>query len=300
MPGRVPDMSSGAAVAVRAALAQMIGQLEKVAASGPEAATLLEANRARVVQDITNPGPKNIDGKDLTQKHLTRVDKKDQSEVDVMVREVCSCLRGKEMSAPSSPTAFKVWADAASYLSGRVQGSAEEMRGRKPDMGRDAATALRMVLGHIVESHKLFAARQEASKTLNNNRQKVVDDICNPGPNNIHGKRLTQPQLERVDGNHRQTVDMMVSEVANQLQGIATNKKPSTPAEMQVWAAAACYLSQRVQGTPEQMPGRAPDMSADAAKSLCSALGRIEASCRLGANREKVVQDIVNPAPQTQ
>lgn len=174
------------------------------------------------------------------------------------------------------------------------------MRGRKPDMGRDAATALRMVLGQIVESEKLFAARQEAGKTLQNNRQKVVDDICNPGPKSIGGKHLTQPELERVDSKQSATVDIMVSEVANQLQGISGNNKPSTPEEMQAWAAAAGYLSQRVQGAPEQMPGRAPDMSADAAKALCTALGRIEASCKLGANREKVVQDIVNPAPLTQ
>merc|ERR1719265_1613022 len=100
-----------------------------------------------------------------------------------MVREVCACLKGKPaMSAPSSPTAFRVWADAARYLSGRVQGSAEEMRGRKPDMSRDAAAALRLVLGEIVESEERSAARQEAGKALNNNRQNVVNDICNPKP----------------------------------------------------------------------------------------------------------------------
>jgi hypothetical protein len=294
MPGRVPDMSSGAAVAMRAALAQMIGQMEKIAASGEEAAKRLEGNRAKVVQDITNPGPNNIDGKELTQKHLTRVDKQHQSEVDAMVRQVCSCLRGGTMSPPSSPTAFKVWANAASYLSGRVQGSAEEMRGRNADMSLDAATALRLVLGHIVESEKLFAARQDAGKALSNNRQNVVNDICNPKP-------LTQPELERVDAKDRDSVDRMVSEVANQLQGVsASSKLPSTPQELQVWAVAASYLAQRVQGTGEQMPGRAPDMTAAAAKSFCTVLGRIEAGCKLAANRENVVQDITSPAPLTQ
>merc|ERR1719265_2350510 len=121
-----------------------------------------------------------------------------------MVREVCACLKGKPaMSAPSSPTAFRVWADAASYLSGRVQGSAEEMRGRKPDMSRDAAAALRMVLGHIIESQKLFQARQEAGQALDKNRQKVVEDICNAGPKAISGKALTQRELERVDSKHK-------------------------------------------------------------------------------------------------
>jgi len=174
------------------------------------------------------------------------------------------------------------------------------MRGRKPDMSRDAAAALRMVLGHIIESQKLFQARQEAGQALDKNRQKVVEDICNAGPKAISGKALTQRELERVDSKHKLIVDVMVSEVASQLQGRSSNKKPSTLEEKQVWAAAALYLSQRVQGVPEQMPGREPDMNADASKALCTALGRIEAGCKLDANREKVVQDIINPAPLTQ
>jgi hypothetical protein len=293
MPGRAPDMSSGAAVAMRAALANMICQMEKIAACGEEAARLLEGNRARVVQDITNQGPQNIDRKELTQKHLTRLPGQ-QSEVDAMIRQVCTCLKGGTMSTPSSPSAFKVWADAARYLSGCVQGSAEEMRGRKPDMSRDAAAALRLVLGEIVESEERSAARQEAGKALNNNRQNVVNDICNPKPR-------TQQELTRLAAKDRDIVDRMVSEVANQLQGNSANSKlPSAPEEMQIWAAAACYLAQRVQGAAEQMPGRAPDMSAAATKSFCTVLGRIEAGCKLGANRVNVVQDITNPAPLTQ
>merc|ERR1719181_1431923 len=91
MPGRKPDMSSDAATALRTKLAQM------------EAAHTLMSNRERVVQDITNPGPKNIDGKALTQTGLQRVDIKHRASVAAMVREVCGCLLGKPMSVPQAP-----------------------------------------------------------------------------------------------------------------------------------------------------------------------------------------------------
>merc|ERR1719197_1867397 len=68
-----------------------------------EAAYTLMSNRERVVQDITNPGPLNIDGKTLTQTELKRVDIKHKVTVDAMVREVCGHLLGKKMSVPSSP-----------------------------------------------------------------------------------------------------------------------------------------------------------------------------------------------------
>merc|ERR1712061_965883 len=60
---------------------------------------------------------------------------------DAMVFEVCRRLEGKGAS-PSQP----VWAEAARYLSGRIQGAAAEMPGRNPDMSPAAAAALRAVL----------------------------------------------------------------------------------------------------------------------------------------------------------
>ena len=50
---RKADMSMLAAQTLRAVLAKM------------EAALMLLSNQERVVQDITNPGPENIDGKKL-------------------------------------------------------------------------------------------------------------------------------------------------------------------------------------------------------------------------------------------
>merc|ERR1719252_215378 len=175
MPGRNPDMSSEAATALRAMLGKM------------EAAHMLMYNRERVVQDITNPGPKNIDGKALTQTELKRVDIDSQASVNAMVKEVICRLLGKMPCTPA-PQESLVWAEAARYLSGRIQGTSAEMPGRNPDMSSDAATALRAMLGNMEAAHMLMY-----------NRERVVQDITNPGPENIDGKALTQTELKRVD-----------------------------------------------------------------------------------------------------
>merc|ERR1712193_242478 len=87
----------------------------------------LEANFRKVVQDITNPGPTNIDGKALTQTYLQRVDPKHVKSVETMVQAVISLLRGKSVKAPSKQDAF-VWEPAAKFLGARVQGSKSEMQ----------------------------------------------------------------------------------------------------------------------------------------------------------------------------
>merc|ERR1712137_396450 len=136
MPGRAPDMSSEAATALRTKLAQV------------EAAYMLMSNRDRVVQDITNAGSSNIDGKKLTQTELRRVDNKHEVSVNAMIKEVSCRLLGKAPMSPS-PQEASVWAEAAQYLSRRIQATAAEMPGRKPDMSSDAATALRTALGQF-------------------------------------------------------------------------------------------------------------------------------------------------------
>merc|ERR1712050_236165 len=146
--GRNPDMSQAAAKAMRSVLASIPCQAEKIDAYGLEAARLLMFDAERVVRDITNPGPKNIDGKTLTQQQLKRVDVQQRVAVDAMIGGVCCRLLGKTAS-PSTSTEGQVWAQAASYLSGRIQGSPDEMRGRNPDMSSGAAAALRTVLKQI-------------------------------------------------------------------------------------------------------------------------------------------------------
>merc|ERR1711972_629173 len=70
--GRRPDMSQAAATAMRAVLAAIPSQSEKIDAGSLEAVRMLMSNAERVVQDITNPGSKNIDGKKLSQRELRR------------------------------------------------------------------------------------------------------------------------------------------------------------------------------------------------------------------------------------
>jgi len=258
-------MSSGAAKSMRTVLAQIGSKTEKVDASNREAAQMLMSNHERVVQDITNPGPQNIHGKALTQKDLKRVDIKHRPFVSAMVCEVCCCLVGKAMPKPLSRDEVLVWAEAARYLSGRIQGTPTEMPGRKPDMSSDAATALRTML-----------AQMEAAHMLMSNRGKVVQDITNPGPKNIDGKPLTQPELKRVGIEHQVFVDAMIREVCCRLLGKVTCK-PQASEEL-VWADAARFLSGRIQGTSNEMPGRNPDMSADAATALRTVLGPMEAA----------------------
>lgn len=256
-PGRMPDMSPGAAAALRKVL-------KVIDDPRLEAAQLLSDNRERVVQDITNPGPKNIDGKALTQRDLKRVGGEgNQAKVDGMVREVCFRLQGKSGTIKPGNDAM-LWAEAARYLSKRIQGSTAEHTSRKPDMSPGAAAALRAVLDDINDPGL------EAAQMLMNNHEKVVLDIVNPGPKNINGKTLTQTELVRVGSEHKAKVDAMVKEVCMRLQGKASNANPGN--DKAVWAAAATYLSKRVQGRPGQMPGRKPDMSSGAAEALRAVL----------------------------
>jgi len=281
MPGRQADMSSASAAALRMVLAQI------------EAASLLTSNRDTVIRDITNPGPCGVKGGQLSQPGMKRVDPKHQAAVGEMVKEVCGRLLGKSpqmegvnsLSDPSAREKVLVWADAARFFGSRIQGSWDQCQGRKPDMSMGAATALRTMLGRLEAAHLLMS-----------NSERVVQDIVNPGPNNIDGKTLTQVNLMRVEGRHKAAVNEMVKAVGRRLLGQEVSG-PSAKDEALVWAQAAAFLSGRIQGSQEQMPGRAPDMSMNAALAMQKVLGQIEAANKLMSNRQKVVQDITNPGP---
>jgi hypothetical protein len=264
-PGRAPDMSQHAANAIRKELSQIANPLEVTKASNQEAVQLLMYNRERVVQDITNPGPTNIDGKTLTQTDLRRVDIKHKASVDAMVNEVCCCLLGRPTQKKPSPEDAVVWAQAATFLAKRIQGTSSACPGRNPDMSSAAAEALRAML-----------AQMEAALMLMNNRERVVQDITNPGPDNIDGRALTQTDLKRVDAKHRESVDAMVREVCCRLLGKGASM-PQAPGEASVWAEAARFLSARVQGAPAECPGRRPDMSPSAAAALRAVLELVAA-----------------------
>merc|ERR1712048_630377 len=183
---------------------------------------------------------------------------------------------------PANSEDAKVWAQAAGFLAGRVQGSPGECPGRAPDMSTRAAIALRKVL-----------AKVEAANLLTINREKVVMDITNSGPSAIGGGTLTQTNLKRVDPNDATAVNAMITAVSARLNGDPTGVT-SNLKEARVWAKAASFLSERIQGSVSACPGRAPDMSSDAATMMRTALGEIEAAAMLSSNRDKVYQDITN------
>jgi len=135
-------------------------------------------------------------------------------------------------------------------------------------------------------------ARMEAAYKLSSNMADVSTDITNSNP-------TTQPQLERIDVQNKPAVDNMLKAVVALLLNRSV-PTPSTPSEAAVWKDAAVYLHGRIQGTAQDCPGRAPDMSPHAAMMMRRILGQIEAYAKLYSNFEKVVEDITNPNPKTQ
>jgi hypothetical protein len=242
--GRAPDMSSNAAGMLKKALGQI------------EACSKLVSNRDKCVGDITNPAPQ-------TQKDLKRVDGGKQAAVTAMLNEVCGRLLGKKASYPSADA--DAWAAAAVYFHGRIQ-LAGQCRGRPADMSSHAGAAMRKVLAQIANQPGAMKAELEAAQKLASNCDRVAKDIANSGSTNIDGKQLTQTNLTRVDSKDRAAVDAMIVEVCCRLLG-----KQAEP-QGGVFAAAAKYLSGRIQDAPNQMPGREPDMSPAAAAALRAAL----------------------------
>merc|ERR1712048_736324 len=235
-PDREPDMGRAAAQELRAVLA------------GMEASIRLHYNKEAVCADITNANPK-------TQKDLQRVAPEKKVAVDKMLQAVVAKLMDQNITKPPTPDEGKVWADSATYLAARIQGSGRDCIGREADMSFCAAKVMRGVLAQIEAFGKLYS-----------NRQNVVQDIINPSPK-------TQPDLKRVQSTHKATVESMVDEVCERL--IGTRKKEPSNEEVAVWLDAAAYLHGRMQYSTSQCRGRAPDMSPGAATAMQKVLSQI-------------------------
>ena len=191
-PGRTPDMSPEAATAMRAVLTE-VGSMAlstTIAATTPhwamlhkaletggsmpseaggvagshnhasreEAARRLITNHENVLKDVTNPSKyTNIDGKELTQLELQRVDPNCAVYADEALREVVRRLLGRRAGLqnlevrmdPSNTAQAITWGGVASYLDGRIQAKPEQKPGRTPDMSPAAAAAMRAVLAEV-------------------------------------------------------------------------------------------------------------------------------------------------------
>merc|ERR1712149_170442 len=107
-------------------------------------------------------------------------------------------------TGPSTQQDALVWVQAATFFSGRIQKSDDEMPGRAADMSIHAALAMQKALAQV-----------EAAAKLISNRETVVKDICNPGPKPIKaGGELTQTDLKRLQSTHLSSVDAMMRECA--------------------------------------------------------------------------------------
>ena len=126
------------------------------------------------------------------------------------------------------------------------------------------------------------SARDEAARKLASNHERVLLDLTNPSAElNIDGKPLTQRlTLRRVPAAHREYADGFLIEVTRRLLG-----KPAASLEVALtdahqaaaWIAASRFLDGRIQSTPEQKPGRTPDMSpvaVSAAKAVMAEMRR--------------------------
>lgn len=252
-PGRPADMSPVAAMMMRKILPQI------------EAFGKLVSNKKNVVDDIINPSPR-------SQPELKRVQSAHRASVESMVDEICARLIGNRTKEPEGMA--QVWTDAATYLHGRIHASARECAYRAPDMSPDAARAMKKVLVQISSTRESNTGAVEAARALMSNRDRVVKDICNPGPTNIDGKRLSQTQLQRVSKEQQACVHAMISEVCCRLLFV-TNPQPDIEKDPAVWKDAATYLMGRIQGEQNQCPGRNPDMSASAARALEGVLAQM-------------------------
>ena len=138
-------------------------------------------------------------------------------------------------------------------------------------------TALSTMLGNTAAAELADGAaaahgagpRLEAASKLIGNHTNVLKDLTNNSNKyNIDAKPLTQLELVRVRPAHSAHVDGFLREVARRLLGraglaheVGVMLEPSQPAQASAWAAAATYLEGRIQATPQQKPGRTPDMS---------------------------------------
>ena len=144
-------------------------------------------------------------------------------------------------------------------------------------------------------------AHEAAARKLIHNHAYVLRDLTNPSRvTNINGIGLSQWNLERVAPEHALDAELALIEIARRLLGLPPRPRPrarppprarasTDEAEVvtdeaedtvrrAVWAATARYLAGRIQASPEEMPGRTPDMSpaaASAMRAVLSELGRL-------------------------
>ena len=132
-----------------------------------------------------------------------------------------------------------------------------------------------------VSAQHALPARQEAARKLISNHERVLLDLTNASTLNIEGKPLTQGfTIRRLPPSDRPHVDGFLREVARRLLGRRADEltvECTATRQAAAWVGAATYLDARIQSTPEQKPGRPPDMSPAAAAAMKAVMVEISA-----------------------
>ena len=174
-----------------------------------EAGLKLRNNRARVLRDMCNPTKRTIDGTGpVSQPDLVRLAPDQEELADDALREIERRLLGEGFASPATDEAGVVWAAVGTYLNGRLQASAEEKKGRKPDMSTPAAAAFRAVLQQLewVVEKDLYA----------NNREEMIEHLSTKVLNRANGTLANGlPVLDASEGSWK--VDPSISKMAKKM-----------------------------------------------------------------------------------
>jgi len=116
-------------------------------------------------------------------------------------------------------------------------------------------------------------AREEAARKLIMNHDSVLRDVTSPSSK-------TQLDLSRLPSTAEPFVDQALREVARRLIGHRPGEdgweKLQLSSSAQIaWSETAKYLDARIQATPQEMPGRPPDMSEEAAAAMRAVLWEV-------------------------
>ena len=198
--------------------------------------------------------------------------------------------------------AIEARAACARYLHFRTQSRDEQKAGRPRDMSPEAFAAMMAVLAEVGATHweplhralsehggavngeaqgaaGAFAAesRLEAVSKVLGNHFRLLLDITNPTRDlGVLKPSLTQTTLTRVPHDRAASVDEMLREAVRRLQGFeAPQPLDASPGAQEARAMASAYMKMRVQSTADQMPGRAPDMSPEAASAMLAVLAEL-------------------------
>jgi hypothetical protein len=121
----------------------------------------------------------------------------------------------------------------------------------------------------------------EAARKLISNYPRVVADATSKSP-------ITQPQLKRISSDSAGYVEQCMREVARELLGLPSEEVAAGPKAAQAWQACAAYFADRTQSTNQQCPGRAADMSKEAAAAFIAAVKTV-ASKADGGNKQPLL-----------